>query len=71
MAMTDADQQAYMVNAIWDEDARVWVATSDDVPGLVTEAENLDELRANLLDIIPVLLEENGEAVQRRSDRVH
>jgi len=26
------------VKAFWDSDARVWVAESDDVPGLITEA---------------------------------
>jgi len=31
----------YVVKAIWDEEARVWVATSDGVPGLATEAESI------------------------------
>jgi len=30
------------VSANWDGDAKVWVATSDDVPGLVTEAAGRD-----------------------------
>ena len=30
------------VRAEWDEEARVWVATSDDVPGLATEALTMD-----------------------------
>jgi predicted RNase H-like HicB family nuclease len=34
----------YVVKAIWDDEARVWVATSDDVPGLATEAESIDVL---------------------------
>jgi hypothetical protein len=29
-----------LVTAEWDEEAKVWVATSDDVPGLATEAES-------------------------------
>ena len=33
-----------IVNAVWDDQAKVWVATSDDVPGLVTEAPNQGEL---------------------------
>jgi hypothetical protein len=24
----------YLINLVWDEDASVWVATSDDIPGL-------------------------------------
>jgi hypothetical protein len=27
------------VEPIWDDKASVWVATSDDIPGLTTEAE--------------------------------
>lgn len=27
------------VRATWDDEAGVWVAESDDVPGLITEAE--------------------------------
>lgn len=48
------------VRAEWDEEARVWVATSDDVPGLATEADTLEELIEKLKIIIPELLEENG-----------
>lgn len=50
----------YHVNAVWDEEAGVWVATSDDVPGLVTEAETRDALTAKLHVLIPELLEANG-----------
>jgi hypothetical protein len=29
------------LKAGWDPEAKVWVATSDDVPGLITEAETV------------------------------
>ena len=32
------------VKSFWDEEARVWVAESDDVPGLATEAETIELL---------------------------
>lgn len=48
-----------LVRAKWDEDARVWVATSDDVPGLVTEAENQEVLLEKLKVMIPELLDLN------------
>jgi len=48
------------VKAIWDEDAQVWVATSEDVPGLATEADTLEELTEKLKIMIPELLEANG-----------
>ena len=48
------------VNAEWDPEAKVWVATSDDVPGLITEAETVEALTEKLSVMIPELLEANG-----------
>ncbi len=48
-----------LVRATWDAEAGVWVATSDDVPGLVAEAETTQELERKLQALVPVLLEEN------------
>lgn len=48
------------VRATWDAEARVWVAESADVPGLVTEAPGLDSLKAKLDVLIPELLAANG-----------
>lgn len=48
------------VRAEWDDEARVWVATSDDVPGLVTEADTVEELENKLRTLIPELLDANG-----------
>ncbi len=45
-----------IVEAFWDEEAKVWVATSDDVPGLATEADNLDILTSKLKVMIPELM---------------
>jgi hypothetical protein len=52
--------RACKVEALWDEEAGVWVATSDDIRGLVTEAETLEALRSKLLEIVPELIRENG-----------
>ena len=49
-----------MVKAEWDPEAKVWVATSDDVPGLVTEAETVEALAEKLSVMVPELLEANG-----------
>ncbi|HJX11195.1 MAG TPA: DUF1902 domain-containing protein, partial [Candidatus Binatia bacterium] len=43
------------VNAEWDPEAKVWVATSDDVPGLITEAETVEALAEKLSVMIPEL----------------
>ena len=49
-----------IVRAFWDAEARVWVAESDDVPGLITEAETIDALSDKLVVMIPELLEANN-----------
>ena len=49
-----------LVKAEWDPEARVWVAESDDVPGLITEAEPSEALLAKLRILIPELIAENG-----------
>ena len=51
-----------VIHAIWDDEAQVWVATSDDVPGLATEADTVDALVKKLQTMIPELLDANGYA---------
>lgn len=52
----------YVVFTTWDGEARVWVATSDDIPGLVTEAETFERLVERVIAIAPELLELNNQA---------
>ena len=54
--------QAIKVLAFWDEEAHVWVAESDDVPGLITEAATLEALSTRLEIMIPELLKANGSS---------
>ncbi|MEH2408612.1 DUF1902 domain-containing protein [Nostoc sp.] len=49
-------QITFKVEAFWDSDTEVWVATSDDVPGLVTEASMIEVLTQKLREIIPELI---------------
>lgn len=51
--------KALFIHAEWDDAARVWVATSDDVPGLATESETVEALIAKLEVLIPELLDAN------------
>jgi len=53
-------EKPFYVHATWDDEARVWVASSDDVPGLATEAETAEDLVQKLKTLIPELLELNG-----------
>jgi hypothetical protein len=50
-----------VVSAEWDDEAKVWVAVSANLAGLVTEADTLEGLRARLALIVPDLLEDYGE----------
>jgi predicted RNase H-like HicB family nuclease len=50
----------YNVKVEWDEEAAVWVASSDEVPGLATGADTFEALIEKLRAVIPELLEENG-----------
>jgi predicted RNase H-like HicB family nuclease len=50
-----------VVTADWDPEAAVWVATTRDLRGLVTEAESIEALRAKLPGMVLDMLEEMGE----------
>ena len=57
---------SYKIDFFWDEEACVWIATSQDVPGLVLEHDSLDILMGRVRLAAPELLELNcgfsGEA---------
>ncbi|MCE2483221.1 MAG: DUF1902 domain-containing protein [Alphaproteobacteria bacterium] len=52
------------VEAVWDPEACVWVAGSEDVPGLVAEAATIEGLVDVVDDLIPDLLAANGTCVR-------
>lgn len=49
------------VFATRDESTGRWTACSEDIPGLVAEAENFEELEKSVRELAPVLFELNGE----------
>lgn len=53
------NQMTCKISAFWDEEAEVWVASSEDVPGLATEAETLETLSQKLRAMVPELLQLN------------
>ncbi len=54
------------VDARWDPDANVWIATSNDVAGLVVEADTWPAMIEEVRLVLPELLEVSGE----RSDNL-
>ena len=53
----------YKVNFTWDEDACVWIAQSDDIPGLVLEGGSLDALIERVRIATPELIALNKTPV--------
>jgi len=58
----------FVVEAKWDDEAEVWVAESDEVPGLVTEADSRTRLIEKLKGLVPELLELNGYPFDRNKE---
>ena len=50
----------YAVKMAWDDRAAVWVATSEDIPGLVLESRSVDTLIEKVRYAIPELLRLNN-----------
>ena len=62
--------KTYTVSAAWDDEAKVWVATSDDLPGLVTEARTLDALVERVHAVAPELLDDNAHLIEGGRDDI-
>ena len=45
----------------FDSDAGVWIATSEDVPGLILEAGTREELERKVKDAVPELMKLNSK----------
>ncbi len=50
----------YVINLTWDNDAAVWIATSNDIPGLVLESGSFDALLERVRNAAPELLALNN-----------
>ncbi len=50
----------YVITFTWDDEADVWIATSEDIPGLVLESGSFDALLERTRFAIPELLELNS-----------
>lgn len=54
----------YVINFMWDDEASVWIATSDDIPGLVLESGSFDALLERTRFAVPELLALNAPTAQ-------
>ena len=64
------NQISCRVNALWDMEAEVWSATSEDVPGLATEADTLEALAQKLRILVPELLQLNHVIPENQASTV-
>lgn len=64
------DEKTHSVTAEWDPEAKVWVAVSDDIPGLVSEAMSLQMLVGKLKIIVPELCELNEHLIKTPLDKI-
>jgi hypothetical protein len=49
----------FVIEVMWDNDAKVWVSESDGISGLITEGDSRTHLIEKLAIMIPELLELN------------
>lgn len=49
----------YIITFTWDDEAAVWIATSNDIPGLVLESSSYEALVEHTRFAIPELLSLN------------
>ncbi len=54
----------YIINFTRDKDANVWIATIEDIPGLVLESGSFDALLERTRFAVPELLELNASGAQ-------
>jgi Domain of unknown function (DUF1902) len=55
------------IDALWDVEAQVWLATSADVPGLVVEAESWPATIEEVRLVLPDLLEVSHQSADKLS----
>ena len=59
--------QDISIQARWDGEASVWIATSSEVPGLVVEAETWPRMIEEVRLVLPELLELTGRGAESLS----
>jgi len=55
------------IDARWDDEAHVWIATSGDAPGLVVEAPSWQSMIDEVRSVLPDLLELDAKGVREIS----
>ena len=64
-------RHSIIVRAVWDAEASVWIATSQDVDGLCVEADTLENLQHKVQGALVDLIELNGLDFEEHDIPVH
>ena len=59
----------YVITLFWDDEASVWIAESQDIPGLILESSSFDELINRVKTAAPELLDIND--TNRKQVKLH
>jgi Domain of unknown function (DUF1902) len=59
--------RSFTIDARWDAQARVWLATSADMPGLIVEADSWPAMIEEVRLVLPDLLELSNQSADRLS----
>lgn len=65
-----SNPKTLLIRAEWIEEDAIWLATSPDLPGLVTEAQDFEALRRRLSEIIPDFIKARQELEPSLPDAV-
>ena len=60
-------QRDITIQAQWDTEAGVWLATSKDVPGLIVEADTWPAMISEVQLVLPELLDVSGQGGDKLS----
>ena len=56
----------YLVFAEWCNSENIWIASSNDIPGFVAEADSIEALSTKLQSLVPELLLLNNQAAEEQ-----
>ena len=51
----------YYIKLTWDDEVSVWIAESDDIPGLILESSSFDDLVERVKLAVPDLIGQNDK----------
>ena len=52
-------KEEYTISVVYDDEADVYIATSENIPGLVIEEDTMDKTLEKLEELVPYLLDKN------------